>query len=293
MLRLPRATKQDAAEIRKIQERLEEVISQIDKTSDADEQQRFINEAEDLERRLSIAQSRHLLLGARTQGIELKPGWLVTSSGLEWLTSEARELIENALRRRRTEDLIKLIPMVISVTAIIVSIASAIATSRFSQQKDFLLNRSWLSADDLTRGLPNSTTQVQSPIPKEFSLKLTNHGRAPALRAAAVGYSRSTTLDQAAFRSLTESACTEASRTSFDGDFVAPGSSLAILFVPIESDKSQTPGVIIGCIGYDDSLDHHRHITSFGFRSRAATNSQTDGQVGAWIPYSLGFGLAY
>ncbi|MGF7183818.1 hypothetical protein [Tunturiibacter psychrotolerans] len=316
MLKLPKPTKHDVVEARRLQEQLESAMSRIEETDDPDEQATLIRRTEALDRELSISRSRHLLLRARNQGIEVKPVWISTYSDSEWLTSEGRESIENALRRRRTEDWLKLIPIIVSSVAIMVSIASAIVTSRFSQQKDFLLNRSWLSGSELISPLRNEDqTHVLSL--KGIALRITNNGRAPALHAIVVGYAIVADSDQFNLGSDIAKACSKASQVSSNGDFVPPGSSLTIPFdAPIptapqasSSGDSSSPVLVAGCIGYDDSLDRKRHVTSFGFRSAqkligavrsGAMPSKTnvpeehDGEMRlVWTPFSLGYGMAY
>jgi hypothetical protein len=316
MLKLPKLTKRDVAEIRRLQEQLEAAMSRIEDTDDPAEQATLIGQTDALERDLNISLSRHLLLAARTQGIEVKPVWLSTYSGSEWLTAEGRNSIENALRKRRTEDWLKLIPMIISIVAIMVSIASAIATSRFSQQKDFLLNRSWLSASELISPLQKGSPTRPLSL-EDIAVRVTNNGRAPALHAIAIGYVIPGDLSQSNVRSGIATACSKASEASANGDFVPPGSSLTIpIKAPIRNEPQGSPGgdsssdvLIVGCMGYDDSLDHKRHVTSFGFRSAqrltgeaqsGTVASQTkgaskhDGQIQlVWTPYSLGHGIAY
>src|SRR3982750_3640670 len=122
MLRLPKISKENATVIRQIESALQGAISRAESTDDAGEQEALLHKISGLERRLSLAQSRHLLLAVQAQGLEIKPEWLATSSGLQWLTSEGQESIRHALVRRRTEDWIKLLPLLVSGGAILVSI---------------------------------------------------------------------------------------------------------------------------------------------------------------------------
>jgi hypothetical protein len=218
------------------------------------------------------------------------------------------------LRKRRTEDWLKLIPIIISTGAIMVSIATAIATSQFSQQKDFLLNRSWLSASELISPLHRDS---QAPVSENIAVRVTNNGRAPALHAIVIGSLLPADSGQSSVRSDIAAACSKASEVSGNGDFVPPGSSLTIqLNAPIRNEPkellsgdSSSHLVIVGCIGYDDSLDHKRHVTSFGFRSaqkptgeahsgtaasQRNVSNKYDGEIQlVWTPYSLGYGIAY
>lgn len=317
MLRLPRPTNQERANIQKLQAQLEAAVSRINETEDSNEQATLLSRTEALEHELNISRSRHLILGARSQGVEIKPGWLATRSDSEWLTSEGRDAVENALRRRRAEDWLKLIPMIISTIAIMVSVASAIATSRFSQQKDFMLNRSWLAGNELI-SCPLKDLQTQLVCMQNMSLRIANNGRAPALHAVIVAYAIPGDSDQSIVKSDVTTACSTVSKVSSNGDFVPPGASLTILVNPFIRNSPQTspnktsplPSLILGCIGYEDSLDHKRHATSFGFRSdqihaealqrvtampkmKIPNDEHDSGDTLVWTPYSLGYGIAY
>jgi hypothetical protein len=62
--------------------------------------------------------------------------------------------------------------------------------------------------------------------------------------------------------------------------------------------NSLSPLIIAGCIGYDDSLDRKRHLTSFGFRSTpkpaiAQSGTAVSKMEEVWTPYSVGYGIAY
>jgi hypothetical protein len=293
VLRVPKLARDDAKEIRRIENRLQDAIEIINKTADAEQQQNLIQEVGDLERRLAIAQSRHLLLGARTQGVEVKPECLRAESGLEWLTPEGIQSVKDALRRRRTEDWMKVIPIAISSMAIIVSITNAVNSSRAAQQRDALLNRSWLSAITMSARLDGSEDQ-QSPPTGPYSVEVKNFGHAPAFHAVVEAQVVAATEVHSSLTSLLGNACAANSKSTETGDFIPPGSSVEIMSSPTMNTNSLTPDVMIGCIRYDDVFDRKRHATSFGFRRiHLASESKTNAQQAVWVPFSTGYGVAY
>ena len=110
MLRLPKPTREEIAASEKLRGQLAHLLDVIATTDDLDEQVQATNKAESLERDRNIYRSAYLIRAAKAQGIELKPGWIQTDSGAEWLTAEGQIGVAVALRRRRAEDWLQRLP---------------------------------------------------------------------------------------------------------------------------------------------------------------------------------------